>query len=220
MNKNYILATGLGIIIGVGGAYLYLNRKYVLIYKDEYEEASVKTNEEEPIENKEKENKESYMVTDPKLLSKLNKNKISEPGPIKPARVIDYEKLKDDMKKDLEIKDHERYHSDDDIVYNSEDIDFYDEVEAEELEDCDEINNRFTIIDASEFGDNKNYEKESYTYVISTAHLYDSYDFIIEDIQEEIGEEAASMLEEYSGNEIFLRDDHSKAYIHIIKVNE
>lgn len=218
MNKNYILATGLGTIIGIGGTYLYLNRKYVLIYKDEYEEASVETNKEEPIENKE--NKESYIVTDPKLLSKLNKNKISEPGPIKPARVIDYEKLKDDIIKDLEIKDHEGYHSNDDIVYNSEEIDFYDEVEAEVFEDNEENNDRFVIIDASEFGDDKNYEKESYTYVISTAHLYDSYDFIIEDIQEEIGEEAASMLEEYSGNEIFLRDDHSKTYIHIIKVND
>lgn len=218
MNKNYILATALGTIIGIGGTYLYLNKKYVLIYKDEYEEASVETNKEEPIENKE--NKESYIVTDPKLLSKLNENKISEPGPIKPARVIDYEKLKDDIIKDLEIKDHEGYHSNDDIVYNSEEIDFYDEVEAEVFEDNEENNDRFVIIDASEFGDDKNYEKESYTYVISTAHLYDSYDFIIEDIQEEIGEEAASMLEEYSGNEIFLRDDHSKTYIHIIKVND
>ena len=179
MNKNYILATGLGIIIGIGGTYLYLNKKYILYYKDEYEE--------EPIEDKEKEN--------------------------------------NDVETDLEIKVHEGYYSEDEEPIENKDED-EDDVEEDDYDDDDmfvydeENSNDFVIIDASEFGDNKSYDKESYTYIISTAHLYDSYSFLIEDIQEEIGEEAASMLEEYSGNEIFLRDDQSKVYIHIVKVNE
>lgn len=176
MNKNYILAASLGIIIGIGGTYLYLNKKYTLFYKDEYEE--------EPIEDKEE------------------------------------EKENDELETDLEIKVHEGYYSDDDyIVYDSEDekdVEDEDEIFEYDKENSDD----FVIIDSSEFGDNKSYDKESYTYIISTAHLYDSYSFLIEDIQEEIGEEAASMLEEYSGNEIFLRDDQSKVYIHIVKVNE
>lgn len=177
MNKNYILATGLGIIIGIGGTYLYLNKKYILYYKDEYEE--------EPIEDKEKEN--------------------------------------NDVETDLEIKVHEGYYSEDEEPIENKD----EYIEDEDVEDEDDLfeydeenSDDFVIIDASEFGDNKSYDKESYTYIISTAHLYDSYSFLIDDIQEEIGEEAASMLEEYSGNEIFLRDDQSKVYIHIVKVNE
>lgn len=179
MNKNYILATGLGIIVGIGGTYLYLNKKYILFYKDEYEE--------EPIEDKEA------------------------------------EKENGDVETDLEIKVHEGYYSEDEEPIENKD----EYIEDEDVEDEDDLfeydeenSDDFVIIDASEFGDNKSYDKESYTYIISTAHLYDSYSFLIEDIQEEIGEEAASMLEEYSGNEIFLRDDQSKVYIHIVKVNE
>lgn len=166
MNKNYILAAGLGIIIGIGGTYLYLNKKYTLFYK-----------EEEPIEYK-----------------------------------FEY----DDSEKDLEIKVHEGYYSEDAEDEDEDEDDSEDDVFEYDEENSDD----FVIIDASEFGDNRSYDKESYTYIISTAHLYDSYSFLIEDIQEEIGEEAASMLEEYSGNEIFLRDDQSKVYIHIVKVNE
>lgn len=175
MNKNYILAISLGIVIGVGATNLYyMNKRYTLSYKDEYEE--------EPIENKET------------------------------------EKENDDLKTDLEIKVREGYYSEDEeyIENKDEDVEYEDDI----FEYDEETSDDFVIIDASEFGDNKSYEKESYTYIISTAHLYDSYSFLIEDIQDEIGEEAASMLEEHSGNEIFLRDDQSKVYIHIIKVNE
>ena len=200
MNKNYILATSLGIIIGVGATNLYyMNKRHTLSYKDEYEE--------EPMENKEKV-RERYYSED--------------------EEYIEPEKENDDLKTDLEIKVRERYYSEDEEYIENKDEEVKirsgrypwgveNEDEDDIFENDEEASDDFVIIDASEFGEYKSYEKESYTYIISTAHLYDSYNFLIEDIQDEIGEEAASMLEENSENEIFLRDDRSKVYIRITK---